>query len=79
LLAKTALDANAAVRFGPEAWGVQFHPEFDVDVIRAYIDARRDRLIEEGLDPDHLLKHISDTPAGPHILQRFIAHVRGRR
>lgn len=46
---------------GPQAFeigshlGVQFHPEATADVIGAWIDASRDELAEQGLDPDELL------------------------
>lgn len=78
VLATTALDPNAAVRFGEHTWGVQFHPEFDSEVIRAYIETRRDLLTAENLDPDRLLRQVTETPAGPQILQRFIAYVHAR-
>jgi GMP synthase (glutamine-hydrolysing) len=75
VLATTKLDPNAAVRFGEHTWGVQFHPEFDPEVMRAYIETRRDRLHEENLDPDRLLNEVRETPTGPEILQRFIRYV----
>jgi GMP synthase (glutamine-hydrolysing) len=76
VLATTALDPNAAVRFGEHTWGVQFHPEFDSEVIRAYIETRRELLLTENLDPDRLLAEVVETPAGPLILQRFLQYVR---
>src|SRR5690606_28188241 len=41
VLGHTALEPHSAVRFGPWAWGVQFHPELDADVLRDYFVARR--------------------------------------
>lgn len=35
-LARSAHDPHQAVRYAPRAWGLQFHPEFSVDVIRGY-------------------------------------------
>lgn len=40
-LARSAHDALHAIRFAPRAWGLQFHPEFSVEVMRGYIEARR--------------------------------------
>lgn len=69
-LAASAGDPLQAFRAG-SACCVQFHPEFDADVIRGYIAARVDRLRSEGLDPDELAKEASDTPSGSTILARF--------
>ena len=33
-------DPHAAFRIGERAWGVQFHPEWDHDVMRFYLEAR---------------------------------------
>lgn len=41
LLASSAHDPHHAVRFAPMAWGLQFHPEFSVEIMRGYIEARR--------------------------------------
>jgi GMP synthase (glutamine-hydrolysing) len=69
VLAETELEPYAAVRFGPRAWGVQFHPEFDGDVMRGYIDARRPALVAEGIDPDAL--EAVDAPQAAHVLATF--------
>ena len=53
------------------AWGVQFHPEFSADVSRAYIEAKRNDIVAEGLDADRLLAEVRDTPVGTEILARF--------
>jgi GMP synthase (glutamine-hydrolysing) len=70
-LAANARDINQAFRVGPCAWGVQFHPEFDVEVVRAYIEHCRAKLIAEGQDPDRLIRESGDTPVGTEILRRF--------
>ena len=38
------------MRFGERAWGVQFHPEFDGEIVRGYIEARRELIANEGID-----------------------------
>ncbi len=35
-LARSAHDPHHAVRYAPHAWGLQFHPEFSVEAMRAY-------------------------------------------
>ncbi len=69
VLARTELEPHAAVRFAELAWGVQFHPEFDGDVMRGYIEARRDTLRNEGLDPDALTAE--DAPDAARVLATF--------
>lgn len=70
-LASNALDPNQAFAIGARAWGVQFHPEWDHDVIRAYLEERAETLREEGLDPDALLARVRPSDDGPAILRRF--------
>jgi GMP synthase (glutamine-hydrolysing) len=70
-LATTKLDPNHAFRIGRSAWGVQFHPEFDADVVRGYIAARRDIILEEGIDADALSRDAVDGPDGTAVLRRF--------
>ncbi len=77
LLASTALEPHAALRFGPRQWGVQFHPEFDRDVMQRYVEARRDALVEEGFDPDAISGAAVDTPESAAVLTRFAAVVNG--
>jgi GMP synthase (glutamine-hydrolysing) len=69
VLARSGLEPHAAVRFAERAWGVQFHPEFDADVMRGYIEAREDALIAEGIDPRSL--QADDAPAAAALLARF--------
>ena len=73
LLAKTALEPRAALRFGARVWGVQFHPEFDREVMREYIGERRDALAREGFDPDRLLAGAEACSDSALVLRRFAA------
>ena len=76
-LAENAHDPNQAYALGECAWGVQFHPEFDADVTRTYLEVRADAVREEGLDPDALAAAVSESPAGPKLLRRFAALLGG--
>ena len=71
LLATTSGDPHHAFRVARRAWGVQFHPEFDVDIMRGYLEARRDVIGAEGLDPHALLDAVSEAPHGSALLRRF--------
>jgi GMP synthase (glutamine-hydrolysing) len=74
ILATTALEPHAAVRFGERAWGVQFHPEFDERVMTEYLETRSQILAAEGRDPSALLAAVRPAPAGTLVLRRFVAH-----
>ena len=73
VLARTALDDHAAVRFSETAWGVQFHPEMDAEIIGHYVAARRAVMLEEGLDVTAIEASLADTPDSAAILRRFAA------
>lgn len=71
LLATTERDPNHAFRLGARVWGVQFHPEFDAEVARRYIELRRERIVSEGLDPEQLLASVQTSDDGLLLLRRF--------
>jgi GMP synthase (glutamine-hydrolysing) len=79
VLAATELDPHAAIRFGENVWGVQFHPEMDAAIIGDYITALRDKLVAEGTDPDALLASRRDTPDAAAVLTRFAERADSRR
>ena len=64
-------DPYQVVRFGPRAWGVQFHPEFDAEVSAAYLEVRRAELVEEGLDLQALTDRVEDSGHGRGLLAGF--------
>lgn len=72
ILAKTVLEPHAALRFGERAWGVQFHPEFDEQVMREYVSTRRELLTQEGRDAAAMLASIRRAQAGQLVLRRFV-------
>jgi len=77
VIATTALEAHAALRFGPRQWGVQFHPEFDREIMGRYVEARREVLVQEGLRPDAIIAAATETPVLSDTLARFSALVAG--
>ncbi len=72
LLAKSQHDPHQAFRLGDNAWGVQFHPEFRADHMRAYIEARQEELLEEKFDVQMLRSGVKATPEATSLLQRFV-------
>ena len=77
LLATTGLDPNHAFRVGRSAWGVQFHPEFDEDITRDYLRARRTVITSEGLDVGRLIAGVGPAPHATAVLRRFARLLRG--
>ena len=76
-LATTDLDPNHAFRVGRSAWGVQFHPEFDADITRGYLRARRAAITSEGLDVDRLIDGVAPAPHATRVLRRFAGLLAG--
>ena len=73
-LATTTVDRYHALRFTPRAWGVQFHPEFDPTIMRAYIQHRREPLLREGFDPERLQARVSPARRAYALLPAFVRH-----
>jgi GMP synthase (glutamine-hydrolysing) len=57
-LARTSEGELQAARFAPTVWGIQNHPEVDVDILRPWAENDRDRHLSRGLDPDAVLEEI---------------------
>lgn len=72
LLASSRHEPHQAYRIGACAWGVQFHPEFDEPIMRAYLQRLRDRLSAEGLDATVMIEALQPTPVAQQVLHRFI-------
>jgi GMP synthase (glutamine-hydrolysing) len=75
VLARTLQEPRAAIRWGPRAWGVQFHPEFDAEVTRYHIRHTRASLAREGADPERLDREVGDAVNGRAVLVRFVASI----
>lgn len=79
VLAASARDRHQAFVVGECAWGVQFHPEFDADATRFYIQHEQDKLIQEGQDIDQLFAGVQETPEASGLLGRFARLINGGR
>ena len=72
ILATTALDPVAAFRVGERTRAVQFHPEFDRDIMRGYLDARAHSIRAEGGNPVALRERVHPLTRGRDILRNFV-------
>lgn len=70
-LASNAYEPHHAFRIGECAWGVQFHPEFDTEIMREYIHGLAEKLKSEGRDVDALSDNLVDTPIAERVMRRF--------
>ncbi len=71
VLAGNDHDPIHAFRLGPNAWGVQFHPEFNSRAAGWYVRQYRDILAAQGCDVEALLAGIVETPKASAVLARF--------
>jgi GMP synthase (glutamine-hydrolysing) len=71
-LARSDREDYHAIRFTETCYGVQFHPEMDADVMRAYVETRRAVLEAEGFGVDGMLARIREAEAGRRTLENFV-------
>jgi len=72
LLASGENEPHHAFAMGPCAWGVQFHPEFDAEIMNSYVHAFSDLMKRHGQDPDKAMEDITQTPLSQILLERFV-------
>lgn len=81
VLAHNENDPHQIVSYGPNAVSLQFHPEFDGAVTRAYIDLIAGVEQPEGQAAAKGIRlglPARDTPESAAILRHFVTHCRGR-
>ena len=71
LLANSSFEPHQAFRVGDSAWGVQFHPEFTDQIMKAYLEVQTPDLDKEGLDASQLLAEVTPAPAASKVLTYF--------
>ena len=71
ILASNAFEPHQAFVLQKHAWGVQFHPEFNQDIMKCYIMEQKDLLLAEGYDIDQLMSAVRPSLFGEAILSRF--------
>lgn len=77
VLARSEQDQCHAFRWGDNAWGMQFHPEFATHHMRGYVHARAECLRRHGRCPRTVARQVSAAPQARRLLRRFIRHARG--
>jgi GMP synthase (glutamine-hydrolysing) len=61
VLARTEDGELQVARYGPNAWGVQLHPEVDETIVGTWVtDSERVELADRGLDAELLLREIKE-------------------
>lgn len=75
-LARSEKDGCHAYRWGRHAWGVQFHPEFSIAMMRGYIAVRHEKLRHEGIDRLAVERTVTAAPLARRLLRRFVRHAR---
>ncbi|WP_295987685.1 glutamine amidotransferase [uncultured Variovorax sp.] len=78
-LARNGHEPVHAFRAGRHAWGVQFHPEFNADAMRGYIEMLSGELAAKGVDSAALREGVVDTDAAASLLGRFARIVEAHR
>lgn len=71
VLAESDKDPHQAFRIEDRIWGVQFHPEYDMDIIRSYIEESAEDLRKAGASPEELIEQLDESPYSAKVLQRF--------
>jgi len=71
LLAENDFEPHHAFRIGRRAWGVQFHPEYDSNIMRDYVSKQEDSLTKAGQDVTRLLHEVRETPVANGLLSHF--------
>jgi GMP synthase (glutamine-hydrolysing) len=71
VLASNTNEPHHAFSIGGCAWGVQFHPEFDADIMKTYLHEYADLINWHGQSQGELLSQVEETPSSTAILERF--------
>jgi GMP synthase (glutamine-hydrolysing) len=71
VLARSAKDDHQALRFSAACVSVQFHPEMDGEVMRGYVEARREALDAEGFGVEAMLAEAGDAAWGREALRSW--------
>jgi GMP synthase (glutamine-hydrolysing) len=80
-LARSAHDPHHAVRYAPHVWGLQFHPEFSVEIMRDYLHRRARAMNGDCPAGCCLDRNHAPAPSARRLLRRFrdIARFRSAR
>jgi len=71
VLARSAREPHQLLRYSPHAVSTQFHPEFNAEVMRAYIKRKHVDMLGEGADPGKVFSAVAATPIARRLLRQF--------
>ena len=74
VLVASERDPHHLLRYGKNAMSAQFHPEFNADVMRAYIHRKQHDMKREGFDPHRTFKQVAPTPLARRLFRQFSRH-----
>jgi GMP synthase (glutamine-hydrolysing) len=75
ILAHNDFEPYHAIRIGSCAWGVQFHPEYNTDIMKAYIINQAYELMASGRNIDEIMMTVRETPDASSIMKIFTSIV----
>lgn len=64
-------EKNHAVRIGKCAWGVQFHPEYNEEIMEAYINEQKTELNRLKINIKNIVQDIRNTEYAKQLLKNF--------
>ncbi len=70
-LAYNDFDKTHAFSLNDHIWGVQFHPEYTGEIMKAQIRAQRKTLLKNGKNPEFIISQVKDTSYGSMLLQEY--------
>lgn len=71
VLAKNKKENHQAVKYTSNIWGVQFHPEFDKEIMKEYILNQSESLVKLGFDLNTLMKNVKKCDLSTKVLKNF--------
>lgn len=71
LIAGNSFEPHHAFKIGPFAWGLQFHPEYDETIMKAYAAHMESEIQSSGGTLKAVLDGVRPTPMAAKILERF--------
>lgn len=72
LLGSCDKDSHHAFRYKSHVWGVQFHPEWNQNIMKIYIEERETVLIQEGFNPTSMVAQLKNCDQAGSVLKLFV-------
>lgn len=71
ILAGNSFDKTHAFSLNGHIRGVQFHPEYTGEIMKAQIRAQRETLLKNNKEPEQMIRLVKEVPFGSMLLQQF--------